>query len=364
MREGLIDESFWKGKRVLVTGHTGFKGSWLSIWLNELGAEVLGVSLKPKSKLDNFCVTNIDSKIKSFYLDIRDFSRLNTLFKEFEPEIVFHLAAQALVGVAYEQPKTTFETNVIGTLNMLEAIKKSNSVKAGVFITSDKCYKNIEQIWGYKENDVLGGDDPYSASKGCAELVINSYIKSYFDKDGPLISSTRAGNVIGGGDWSEYRVVPDCFKALFSRKPILIRSPNATRPWQFVLEPLRGYIMLGERLFSELKNFSSCWNFGPSLKREYTVSDVANEIIKNWRNGKVVIKKNKKFHESSLLQLDSTKARTEIGWKAFLTFEESLRFTTEWYKYLYKDIKRDMYDFSVKQIKEYQEIELSRASSK
>lgn len=354
-----MNDKFWKGKKVLVTGHTGFKGSWISIWLKKFGAEALGVSLEPKNELDNFCVAKLDSKIKNIYLDIRDFSKLDVVFKEFKPDIVFHLAAQALVGVAYEQPKLTFETNALGTLNVLESIRNSDSVKAGVFITSDKCYKNIEQIWGYKENDALGGDDPYSSSKACAEFIINSYSKNYCQNK-KLICSVRAGNVIGGGDWSVNRIVPDCFRALFSEKPIIIRNLNSTRPWQFVLEPLRGYIMLGEKLFRGSKEFLGSWNFGPSPEKAYTVFDVANEITKNWGYGKIVIEKNNNFHENRLLQLDSTKARIELGWKPILTFEESISFTTKWYKFLYEDIKRDMHDFCVKQIEDYQEIESNR----
>lgn len=362
MKMGRINKSFWKEKKVLVTGHTGFKGSWLSIWLRKLGANVIGISLEPKHRFDNFNAAKLDSKIKTVYQDIRNYSETDKIFKKFKPQIVFHLAAQALVGDSYDDPKKTFETNVIGTLNILEAIRHCKSARTGVIITSDKCYKNIEQVWGYKETDRLGGDDPYSGSKGCAEFVINSYIKSFFNKGYPVIASTRAGNVIGGGDWSENRIVPDCFKALYSDKSILIRSPNSTRPWQFVLEPLRGYIMLGEKLYKGEREFSSSWNFGPSLEKAYTVENVTKEIIKNWGKGSLVIKKNTSFHEHGLLQLDCAKAKTYLQWKPLLNFGECIRFTTEWYKYHNKDgdLNKDMYDFSMKQINEYENIEDDR----
>ncbi len=353
-----MDRKIWEGKKVLITGHTGFKGSWLSIWLTKLGAQVLGVSLEPKHALDNFHVSKLDSKIKSIYLDIKEFYLLNTIFKEFKPDIVFHLAAQALVGTAYAQPRTTFETNIIGTLNVLEAIRNNPFVKVGVIITSDKCYKNVEQIWGYRETDTLGGDDPYSASKGGAELVINSYIKNYFNKGDQLICSARAGNVMGGGDWSENRIVPDCFRSLFSGSQIIIRSPQSTRPWQFVLEPLRGYILLGEKLLQGMKEFSGSWNFGPSIEKAHTVQDVVKKIITNWGSGDLLIEQNNKFHENKLLQLDCTKSRMELGWKPVLSFEEIIRFTTEWYKYLYPNQETDMHDFCLKQIEEYETLVL------
>ena len=347
---------FWKGKRVLITGHSGFKGSWLAIWLNEMGAVVRGVSLKPIHKNGNFNATRLDSKVSTIYQDIRDFEKLNKIVKEFEPQVVFHLAAQSLVGTSYEQPQLTFETNAIGTLNMLEAIRQCKSVKAAVMITSDKCYRNVEQIWGYKETDVLGGDDPYSASKACAEIMINSYLKCYFSDHSQNIASCRAGNVVGGGDWSENRIVPDCFRALFSKEAIVIRNPNSTRPWQHVLEPLRGYLMLAERLFNAGHELCGSYNFGPSIEYEHTVTDVTNGIIKNWGSGEVIVQKNKNFHESALLQLDCTKARLRLKWQPILSFDEVLEFTTSWYKTFYENEKSDMHEFCVNQIKEYERL--------
>lgn len=351
-----MKNNFWKNKKVIIVGHTGFKGSWLSIWLKELGADILGISLKPKNPRDNFCVSGLHSKIKTAYQDIRNFEKIDGLFKKFGPEIIFHLAAQALVGKAYENPKGTFETNAMGTLNVLEAIRNCKTVRSAVLITSDKCYQNVEQILGYKEGDRLGGEDPYSASKGCAEMIIHSYLKCYFNNGTPLIASGRAGNVIGGGDWSENRIVPDCFRSLFSKRPILIRNPHATRPWQFVLEPLRGYMTLAKNLYRGQKKLSGCWNFGPPLEQVHTVRDVTDSLIKNWGSGEIKVEKKRSFHESNLLQLDCTKARQELGWQTVLTLPESIRLTTEWYKRLHGNTRRNMYDFCVQQIKKYERI--------
>jgi CDP-glucose 4,6-dehydratase len=358
----LNDSTFYKEKRVLVTGHTGFKGSWLALWLSKMGAEVVGIALDPKQELDNFNCTKLADKVETVIQDIRDYDKVGSIFKEFKPEVVFHLAAQALVGYSYENPRSTFETNVMGTLNILESIRHTPSVKSGVMITSDKCYRNIEQVWGYKETDILGGPDPYSASKGCAELLIDSYIQSYFHEGFPLIASTRAGNVIGGGDWSVHRIVPDCFRALFENKAIEIRSPEATRPWQFVLEPLRAYLMLGEKLYGGDREFSTSWNFGPNLDRAYNVEEVTREIIKTWGSGELDIRKNADFHECGLLQLDCAKARTFLKWVPLLNFEECIRFTTEWYQHLNQgdNTNKDMYAFGIKQINEYEQIGASR----
>jgi CDP-glucose 4,6-dehydratase len=349
-------DDFWKGKRVLVTGHTGFKGSWLSLWLRELGAEVLGLALEPRQELDNFRVSRLESRMNTVYQDIRDYVALEAIWKDFRPGIVFHLAAQSLVGKAHLQPRETFETNTLGTLNVLEAIRHSDTVRSAVLITSDKCYRNVEQIWGYRENDVLGGEDPYSASKGCAELVIHSYTKCYFGEGRTNIASTRAGNVIGGGDWSENRIVPDSFRALFAGDPVTIRNPGSTRPWQFVLDPLRGYLLLAEGLYKGVRTLSGSWNFGPSLEDRHTVADVADAIVGRWGEGRVVVKKEKSFPESALLQLDCARARSELGWRPLLSFEESIRMTTAWYRHLHDDRKSDMYDFCVRQVKEYERL--------
>jgi CDP-glucose 4,6-dehydratase len=359
MENMVIEKSFsdiYRGKKVLITGNTGFKGSWLSIWLMELGAEVLGVSLEPKNKLDNFNVSNLKTKTDTKIQDIRDYDSISSVFEEFKPEMVFHLAAQALVSTSYDDPRLTFETNFIGTLNILEAIKNQDSVKAGVLITSDKCYKNIEQIWGYRENDLLGGNDPYSASKACAEILINSYIKSCMTNNKALIASSRAGNVIGGGDWSENRLIPDSFKALYDDRPIIIRNSDSTRPWQFVLEPLKGYLMLGEQLLSGSENHVGSWNFGPPQDNIFTVGEVVEYIIRLWGKGEMQNKNNNMFSESNLLQLDCTKSITQLGWKPSLDFKSSFRFVTDWYKYLKENDNIDMYQFCVDQINEYENI--------
>jgi len=350
----------YAGRRVLVTGNTGFKGSWLSLWLQTLGAEVSGIALAPKYENDHFQVARLSEKMQCQFIDVRNFSQIHKAIHEFEPDFIFHLAAQAIVGSSYNEPKETFDTNVMGTLNVLEALRDYSQSCVGVFITSDKCYRNIEQIWSYREGDILGGDDPYSSSKGCAELIINSYTKCFFNNTNTTIASTRAGNVIGGGDRSEFRLVPDCFKALAEGQPIVLRNPESTRPWQHVLDPLSGYLLLGEQLLSGDSEFCSGWNFGPSLDETHTVQEVAEEILKYWGDGEIQTEAVEQFHESSLLQLDCTKARLMLGWEPTLTFEESIKFTTEWYKSNYDQPKNEMYSFGVQQIQRYQDLAIKR----
>ena len=264
-----IFDNFYRGKRVLVTGHTGFKGSWLSVWLHELGAEVVGVGLDPATDRDNFMLTGIGEKIKAdIRADIRDGERMKEIFAEYKPEIVFHLAAQPLVRLSYDIPVETYQTNVMGTINVMEAIRATDSVKGGVMITTDKCYENKEQIWGYRENEPMGGYDPYSSSKGAAEIAIASWRRSFFNpndyqRHGKSIASVRAGNVIGGGDWALDRIIPDCIRALEAGKPIDIRSPKAIRPWQHVLEPLSGYMLLAKKMWESPTEYCEGWNFGP-----------------------------------------------------------------------------------------------------
>lgn len=282
-----VFDSFYKGKRVLVTGHTGFKGSWLSIWLNELGAKVVGVSLDPISKYDNYVLSGIGEKIEAdLRADIRNGVCLKKIFREYQPEIVFHLAAQPLVRLSYEIPVETYEINVMGTINVLEAIRATDSVKVGVMITSDKCYENKEQIWSYRENDPMGGYDPYSSSKAATELAISSWRRSFFhpiqyDNHGKSLASVRAGNVIGGGDWAKDRIIPDCIRALESGCDIEIRNPKAIRPWQHVLEPLGGYLLLAKKMWNEPTRYCGGWNFGPCAENITTVWNMAEEVIKN-----------------------------------------------------------------------------------
>lgn len=352
-----IFDSFYHGKRVLVTGHTGFKGSWLSIWLHELGAEVIGVAKEPFSERDNFVLSGIGRKIKAdIRADICDGERMKEIFREYQPEIVFHLAAQPLVRLSYEIPVETYQTNVMGTINILEAIRTTDSVKVGVMITTDKCYENKEQIWGYRENEPMGGYDPYSSSKGAAEIAIASWRNSFFnpaqyEKHGKSIASVRAGNVIGGGDWALDRIIPDCIKALEAGKAIDIRSPKAIRPWQHVLEPLSGYMLLAQKMWNEPARYCEGWNFGPRAESISTVWDVATKVIENYGEGALRdLSDPAALHEAKLLMLDISKAKFQLGWEPRMDINQTIRLTVDWYK-RYRD--EGMYDVCVGQIEEY-----------
>ncbi|MHC1776993.1 MAG: CDP-glucose 4,6-dehydratase [Lentimicrobium sp.] len=323
----------YSGKRVLVTGHTGFKGGWLSIWLTMLGAEVYGFALDPEQPDGIFLASGIGRRIHDFRGDIREPGLLEKQFSEIQPEIVFHLAAQPLVIESYNNPVATFEINTMGTVNLLEAIRKTKSVKAAILITTDKCYENREIDYGYRETDAMGGFDPYSASKGAAEIVISSYRRSFFNKpDSTAIASARAGNVIGGGDWAVTRLVPDIFRSLEKNEPVLLRNPESTRPWQHVLEPLGGYLLLGARMIENPLAFSEAWNFGPDSQCDYTTKAVAEQIISyagtgTWKD----ISEPGQLHEALLLRLDIGKAMKKLGWKPVLDFAETIRFTCDWY---------------------------------
>ena len=329
----MLTSSFYTGKRVLVTGHTGFIGAWLSIWLKSMGAEVVGFALDPISENGVFMSSGVGSKIKDVRGDIRNFQKLNDVFVEYQPEIVFHLAAQPLVLESYQTPMQTMEVNVQGSCNVLEAARLSNSVRVVVMITTDKCYENREWVWGYRETDAMGGHDPYSASKGAAELIISSYYRSFFkDKMQVGIASVRAGNVIGGGDWCENRLVPDIFRSIVINQAVKVRNPQSVRPWQHVLEPLGAYLLLAERMWQDPKNFSGAWNIGPSNDNHRTVKDLVTEIIKcggrgNWETDHVI----QNLHEANLLSLDISKAQRMLGWSPVLNFSESVRLTCDWY---------------------------------
>ncbi len=350
-------EKNFKGKRVLITGHTGFKGSWLAIWLKELGATVLGYSLEPPGNPNNFEATNLSNRVTHVHGDIRDFPYFEEVFSEFQPEFVFHLAAQPIVRRSYEDPQLTFETNVMGTVNMLELVRKVPSVRALVSITTDKCYENKEWIWGYRENDRLGGHDPYSSSKACAELVSQAYIRSFFSqREGIGVATARAGNVIGGGDWGVDRLLPDCSRALSAGDSILIRNPEAVRPWQFVLEPLYGYLLLASKLSEKPDDYMGAWNFGPGNECCVPVSEVVEKTINywgsgNWENPSAELNHNK--HEMNLLKLNSDKAYSCLGWHGVLNIDSAIEMTVKWYKTFYKSEFADMYDFCVEQIVEY-----------
>ena len=333
----LVTDSYFevfRGKRVLVTGHTGFKGSWLTLLLNGLGAEVMGYALAPDYAGGHFERLGLEKHIRHVIGDVRDLNLMRTEVAVFQPEIVFHLAAQALVRPSYVDPKTTFDVNVGGGVNLLEVVRTCESVRALIFITSDKCYENLEWIWGYRETDSMGGHDPYSASKGAAELVFSSYLRSFFASRPDFGAATaRAGNVIGGGDWASNRIVPDCIRALQSGKSICIRSPRATRPWQHVLEPISGYLKLAASLYEQGHAFDGAWNFGPQVGDVRTVLDVAKAIAAQFDDGQVVVDEPLNMpHEAGLLQLNSDKARQLLRWDTRWNFDRTMAATSGWYK--------------------------------
>lgn len=353
-----IFDNFYCGKRVLVTGHTGFKGSWLSIWLHELGAEVVGVSQDPFTNRDNYVLSGIGNKMMAdLRSDICDGQKIKEIFQKYQPEIVFHLAAQPLVRYSYEQPVETYEANVMGTIHVMEAIRATSSVKVGVMITTDKCYDNKEQMRGYKEDDPFGGYDPYSSSKGACEIAIQSWRRSFFNpedygkKHHVSLASVRAGNVIGGGDWALDRIIPDCIKALEQDKVIDIRSPKAIRPWEHVLEPLSGYMLLAKKQWEHPTEFCEGWNFGPESESVSTVWEVAIELIKNYGKGELKDSSDPNaVHEAKLLMLDITKAKTKLGWKPRMNMQQCMDLVADWYKRYQKE---DVYQLCVEEIEKF-----------
>lgn len=326
--------SMFRGRRVFITGHTGFKGSWLAFMLNEAGAEVMGFALPPATTVNHFDLLKLERKIKHIEGDICDASHIANALQAFQPEFVFHLAAQALVRSSYDAPAATFLTNVMGSVNLLDAVRQCESVRSLVYITSDKCYENVEWFWGYRENDQLGGRDPYSASKAAAEIVFSSYMRSFFEQR-PFLgaASTRAGNVIGGGDWAVDRIIPDCIRAIEAGEPVRLRNPGATRPWQHVLEPLSGYLLLAVRLYEEPKRWGGAWNFGPSTREIRTVKNVAEVIVGHIGKGCVeIVESQPQVHEARLLQLNCDKAHQLLGWYPRWHVEKTLEATAFWYK--------------------------------
>lgn len=336
MKATYIDPVFWKGKKVFLTGHTGFKGGWLSLWLVSMGAKVTGYGLAPITTPNLFDVAAIDSLIeKSFIEDIRNLAGLQKAMTEVEPDILIHMAAQPLVRYSYANPVETYSTNVMGTVHVLECARKIDSVRATIVVTTDKCYENKEWIWGYRENESMGGYDPYSNSKGCAELVTSAYRESYFSSSNSAnrIASARAGNVIGGGDWSEDRLMPDIIKAFEASTPLMIRNPLATRPWQHVLEPLSGYLILAQALYEQGSPFASGWNFGPRDVDNRSVQEVVELIISHWGSEVRWEKEgSEQPHEANLLNLDCTKARTKLGWIPKWNLEIATQKIVEWQK--------------------------------
>ena len=357
-RKTMMFSNAYKGRRVLITGHTGFKGSWLSSWLLHMGAEVGGLSIDIPSTPSNFAILGLEKRMRHYVGDVRDYRRVLEVMQDFRPEIVFHLAAQALVRRSYADPVTTFTTNAVGSLNVLECIRHCPEVRAAVMITSDKCYRNVEWIWGYRENDMLGGEDPYSASKGCAELIAFSYMNSYFKPDagGALVATARAGNVIGGGDWAEDRIVPDCMRSWSKGDPVSVRSPQSTRPWQHVIEPLSGYLQLGSELWLHNHGVAGqSYNFGPDATVNHPVITLIKALGSYWPNAQCAIEAPglAAKPEARLLKLCCDKALMELKWKAVLTFQETVQLTGEWYQHYYQTTGADMHAFTMRQIEAY-----------
>ncbi len=332
----MLNRSFWKGRQVFLTGHTGFKGSWLSLWLEALGANVTGYALDPPTQPNLFEQARVAGSVRSICADIRDFPRLKAAVAECRAEVVIHMAAQSVVRRGYEHPIETYSSNVMGTVNVLEALRQLKQPCAVVNVTSDKCYENREWIWGYRENEPMGGRDPYSSSKGCAELVTTAYRESFFSPESienhrVAVATARAGNAIGGGDWTADQLIPDLMRAFLAGQPCLIRNPSAIRPWQFVLEPLRGYLTLAERLSEDSRSFASAWNFGPAETDAKPVSWIADELVELWGN-QAAWNHDSSVHarEANVLKLDTSKAKTCLGWRPILPLDSALGWIEEW----------------------------------
>lgn len=344
---------FWQGKRVFVTGHTGFKGGWLSLWLQSLGAEVYGYALNPAIKPNFFTVAKVsESLADSTIADIRDASTLEKSMLSAQPDVVFHLAAQPLVRYSYAEPVETYSTNVMGTVNLLEAVRKTSSVRAVVNVTTDKCYENKETLRPYTEDDAMGGYDPYSSSKGCSELVTAAYRRSFLTDAGIFVATARAGNVIGGGDWSEDRLIPDFLRAIDKNLPVIIRSPNAIRPWQHVLEPLAGYLLLAQCLYTQGEKFAQGWNFGPSDEDAKSVAWIVDKLVASIPNATWKIDEQPQLHEANYLKLDSSKASLQLGWQPRWSLENALAKIVDWHQAWHN--QKDMRRFSMDQIAAYQ----------
>jgi len=359
--EDLVDlANFYKGKRAFVTGHTGFKGSWLCLWLHKLGVEVTGYALEPPTDPSLFALCGMEHLVHSIISDVRDFATLQSAISEAKPEIVIHMAAQPLVRDSYVNPVETYEINVMGTVNLLEAVRKSDGIRAVVNVTTDKCYENREWIWGYREDDPLGGFDPYSSSKACSEIVTNAYLRSFFDSEshnshGVALASARAGNVIGGGDWGSDRLLPDCFRSLLSGRKIVIRNPLATRPWQHVLEPLSGYLLLTKGLYEKGQPYAGAWNFGPFDEDSKPVEWLVHRICEKWEgSSSYEVAPDNQLHEAHYLRLDCSKARAVLGWHPRWRLETALNKAVAWYTAYMRDIgSENLRNICLQQIEEY-----------
>ncbi len=356
-----MDYTFWNGKKVLITGHTGFKGSWLSIWLQSLGAITIGYALPAPTEPSLFELANVDRGMVSLVGDIRDLENLKAVMAQHQPEIVFHMAAQALVRYSYQNPVETYTTNIIGTVNILEAVRHTPSVRTIVTITSDKCYQNKEWVWGYRESERLGGRDPYSSSKACAEIVISAYRDSYFsaadyDRHRVALASARAGNVIGGGDWAVDRLIPDIMRSFMMGRSVLIRNPHSIRPWQHVLQPLSGYLCVAEYLWKYGLKYAEAWNFGPNEEDAKPVTWIVEQLTKLWGNGATwELDGGQHPHEENYLKLDCSKAKAKLGWEPALSLEQTLEWIVDFYQsYLNK---RNIRELVEDKIKRYQSLE-------
>ena len=347
-----VTSDFWRDKRVLLTGHTGFKGAWLSLWLHSMGAKVKGFALAPPTTPNLFEEANVGDLIQSNLGDIRDFAAISKVIKDFKPEVVFHMAAQPLVRYSYDEPLETYATNVMGTAHLLESIRSIDTVRAIVNVTTDKCYENREWVWGYREDEAMGGYDPYSSSKACSELVTAAYRQSFLDKAGIAVATARAGNVIGGGDWANDRLVPDILRAFQNKQPVSIRNPNSIRPWQHVLEPLSGYLLLAEKLCTEPEAFSQAWNFGPQDDDAKPVGWIVEAMANKWgKDASWSVDKDDHPHEAHYLKLDISKARQSLGWSPRWTLDQALDHTAEWHMAWLKG--SDMRSQCFKQIEDY-----------
>jgi len=347
----VIDQNFWQGKRVFLTGHTGFKGSWLSLWLSSLGAEVKGYALNPPTSPSLFNEAKVDSLIDSQIGDIRDQDTLHESMTKFSPDILIHMAAQPLVRYSYDAPIETYEVNIIGTAKVLEVARSCANLKAIVNITTDKCYENDGRSEGYKEDDKMGGYDPYSSSKGCAEIVASAYRRSFLQDQGVGLASVRAGNVIGGGDWADDRLIPDILRSFEKNEPVIIRNPKATRPWQHVLEPLSGYLVLAQKMYRDQNKYAEGWNFGPNEQDVKSVDWILNKMIAKWPNSSWELDSSSNPHEANFLQLDISKAESKLGWKPIWELSHTLEKIIDWHQAWIN--KEDMQTVCLSEIKAY-----------